>query len=79
MRRKARGWLHPEESERLLRLSSIFEKAMRLFEGDVDAARGWLTTRSLELGEPPLESARTQIGAREVEDLIDRLEQGVFT
>ena len=34
MRRKARGRLQPEESERLLRVSGVFEKAVELFEGD---------------------------------------------
>jgi putative toxin-antitoxin system antitoxin component (TIGR02293 family) len=79
-RRKASGRLAPEESERLLRLSSIFEKAVELFEGDVSGAVNWLTTpkRPLE-GQTPLQYARTEIGAREVENLIGRLEHGVFS
>jgi putative toxin-antitoxin system antitoxin component (TIGR02293 family) len=80
MRRKARGRLEPDESERLLRVSGVFEKAVDLFEGDVDAARRWLTRPNGELGDcTPLDFARTEIGAREVEDLIGRLEHGVFT
>ena len=80
MRRKAAGRLRPDESERLLRICGIFEQAVELFEGDSDAARLWLTTPSPELGgAPPLEFARTEIGAREVEDLIGRLQYGVFT
>lgn len=80
MRRKARGRLQPDESERLLRLSGVFEKAANLFEGDVQAARRWLTTPSTELdNQPPLDFARTEIGSREVENLIGRLEHGVFT
>src|SRR5437016_2463727 len=43
-RRKAAGRLTPEESERLLRVSTVFEKAVELFEGDVQAAVKWLTT-----------------------------------
>jgi len=79
-RRKASGRLAPEESERLLRLSSIFEKAVELFEGDVSGAVNWLTTpkRALE-GQTPLQYARTEVGAREVENLIGRLEHGVFS
>src|SRR6185437_2880556 len=42
MRRKAGGRLLPDESERLLRVSGVFEKAVQLFEGDVDRARRWL-------------------------------------
>jgi putative toxin-antitoxin system antitoxin component (TIGR02293 family) len=80
MRRKAKGRLLPDESERLLRVAGIFEKAAELFEGDVNAARRWLTTGNAELdGQSPLEMVRTEIGAREVEDLVGRLEYGVFS
>ena len=79
-RRRAAGRLAPEESERLLRLSSIFEKAVGLFEGDVSSAVQWLVTpkRTLE-NQTPLQYMRTEIGAREVENLIGRLEHGVFS
>ena len=79
-RRKAAGRLAPEESERLLRLSSIFEKAVDLFEGDVPSAVHWLSVPKRALGNhTPLQYARTEIGAREVENLIGRLEHGVFS
>jgi putative toxin-antitoxin system antitoxin component (TIGR02293 family) len=80
IRRRAGGKLNTEESERLLRLSTVFEKAVGLFEGDARAARRWLATPSMELdNRTPLDFARTEFGAREVEDLIGRLEHGVFT
>jgi putative toxin-antitoxin system antitoxin component (TIGR02293 family) len=80
MRRKAKGRLRPDESERLLRVSGIFERALELFEGDANAARRWLVTpRGALDGQAPLDYARSEIGAREVEDLIGRLEDGVFT
>ena len=79
-RRRAVGKLSPDESERLLRIATIFEKAVDLFEGDVVAARRWLSTPKKALGgETPLNFARTEIGAREVEALIGRLEHGVFS
>ena len=79
-RRKAKGRLRPEESERLLRVSGIFEQSLELFEGEADAARRWLTTPTEDLdNHTPLNFARTEVGAREVEDLIGRLEHGVFT
>lgn len=79
-RRKTAGRLTSEESERLLRVSTIFEKAVELFEGDVAAAVKWLTTSQRTLGyNPPLAYARTELGAREVENLIGRLEHGVFS
>ncbi len=79
-RRKIEGRLRPEESERLLRISTLFERAVELFEGDVPAARTWLTrpARALDY-EQPLTYAQTEVGAREVEHLIGRLEDGVFT
>ena len=79
-RRKASGKLTTEESERLLRIAGIFEDAVDLFEGDVPAAVNWLTTPRKALGDrPPLSYARTEPGAREVENLIGRLEHGIFS
>lgn len=79
-RRKTAGKLAPDESERLLRISNLFEKCVELFEGDVTAAVNWLTTPKKALNqERPLMYARTEFGAREVEDLIGRLEHGVFS
>ena len=43
-RRKSSGRLTSDESEKLLRLSSVFEQAVDLFEGDESNARQWLTT-----------------------------------
>ena len=79
-RRKSKGKFTPEESERLLRLSTVFELAVELFEGDNAAALRWLTAprKALE-GNTPLAYARTEVGAREVENLIGRLEEGVFS
>jgi putative toxin-antitoxin system antitoxin component (TIGR02293 family) len=78
-RRKKEGRLHPEESDRLLRASRVFGRAIALFEGDIEGALGWLSSPQRALGGAvPLEMARTEIGAGEVEDLIGRLEQGVF-
>jgi putative toxin-antitoxin system antitoxin component (TIGR02293 family) len=79
-RRRARGRLGPDESERLLRIATVFEQAADLFEGDAEAAKNWLTTPKKGLGGAvPLQFARTEIGAREVELLIGRLEHGVFS
>jgi putative toxin-antitoxin system antitoxin component (TIGR02293 family) len=78
-RRKSAGRLAPEESERLLRISNIFEKAVELFEGDPEAAVQWLTAPKKALGgQQPIQYSRTEPSAREVENLIGRLEHGVF-
>lgn len=79
-RRKAAGRFAPDESERLLRISTVFEKAVGLFDGDINGAVTWLTTPQRILGNrTPLAYARTEPGARQVEDLIGRLEHGVFS
>ena len=79
-RRKATGRLAPDESGRLLRVATVFEKAVELFEGDVTGAVTWLTTAKKALGhKTPLHYSRTELGAREVENLIGRLEHGVFS
>lgn len=79
-RRKEQGRLEPDESDRLLRFSRIFGKALELFEGNVKAARQWLASPQSGLGgERPMVLAKTDLGAREVEALADRLEHGVLT
>ncbi len=79
-RRKASGKLAPDESERLLRVSLVFEKAVDLFEGRVAQAVAWLSRPKKTLGnESPFDYCRTDLGAREVENLIGRLEHGVFS
>jgi len=79
-RRKSSGRLTSDESEKLLRLSSVFEQAVDLFEGDEANARQWLTTPKKALADQtPLAYSRTELGAREVENLIGRLEHGVFS
>ena len=80
LRRKETGRLQPAESDRVLRTSRLFARAKDLFDGDQEAARGWLMNPQRALGGAvPLEIAKTEVGAREVENLIGRLEQGVFT
>lgn len=77
-RRKEKGRLAPDESDRLLRLTRVFAKALSLFDGDLQAARKWLLSPQPALdGVAPIEFARTEVGAREVENLIGRLEHGI--
>lgn len=78
IRRKTEGRLQPEESDRLLRASRIFGLAIDLFEGDRIAALQWLSAPHRALGgEPPIELIQTDVGTREVESLIGRIEYGV--
>ncbi len=80
LRRKKDGKLQPDESDRLVRLGQIVAKAIRLFEGDQDGARAWLHRPARALGGiAPIRYSQTYLGAQEVEDLIERLEEGVFS
>lgn len=79
-RRKESGRLEPDESDRLARLSRVVARAIELFEGDVEDARGWLTSPVTALGgRTPLDFASMDAGAIEVERLISRLEHGIPT
>ncbi len=70
---------HPDESERLLRVASAFQKAIEVFE-DLDKARQWFSKPKRALGnESPLQFCDTDIGAKEVINLLGRIEQGVFS
>ena len=79
-RRKRTGRLGPDESDRLVRVSRVFARSIELFEGDVESARSWLMRPVLALGGAvPFEMVKTEVGAREVENLITRIEHGVFS
>jgi len=79
-RRKQEGRFRQDESDRLMRVSRIFARALDLFEGDREAAKKWLIEPQQALsGSAPMMISRTEVGALEVERLIGRLEHGVFT
>ena len=78
-RRKNAGRLSFGESERLFRLACLYDKAVEVFE-DPQLARKWLKEPSWALGDvTPLQYADTELGTQEVEDLLGRIEHGVFT
>ncbi len=65
------------ESERTERLARVIAAAEGVWE-DQDDAREWLTQPHPELaGRTPMEAALTELGARRVEEVLDRLEYGL--
>jgi putative toxin-antitoxin system antitoxin component (TIGR02293 family) len=79
-RRKKEKKLSPEESDRLVSISRLLAQTFELFEGNEEAGIRWFTSPNRALGgQSPLEVAATETGTREVENLIGRLEHGVFT
>lgn len=78
-RRAKVGRFNTAESDRLMALMAMFEKACVLFENDAGAASKWMTTPIRGLGtKRPLEMLRTRVETNAVLDLIDRLETGVL-
>ena len=78
-RRKLQGKIDKEESEKLVRYQRLLDKAQNVL-GDAASAREWLTHKQRGLGNAvPLEFAKTEIGAREVENLLGRIEYGVYS
>lgn len=74
---KRRTRLSAAESERTERLARVIAAAEYAWN-DREDAREWLTKPHPELGKrTPLESAMTELGARRVEDLLDRLFYGI--
>lgn len=79
-RRRKAGRLTAEESDRLVRVARLVAMAHEMMRGDEVAARRWLKDRhELLEGESPLERASTEVGGREVEQLIGRLRHGTFS
>jgi putative toxin-antitoxin system antitoxin component (TIGR02293 family) len=77
-RRKQEGKLQTDESERVLRLAKIFDRCKELLE-DKQLARQWFKTPKTALnGKTPLEYADTEPGVQEINDILGRLEHGVY-
>ena len=78
-RRKAAGKLAPAESDRVVRFAWLMSRAVRVMESEEDARR-WLSSPQVGLGGAvPLAYAETEVGAREVEVLLGRIEYGVYS
>jgi len=78
-RRKVGGRLGPSESDRVVRFARLMGKAVGVMESEA-AAREWLAAPQFGLGGAiPLVYAETEVGAREVEDLLGRIEHGVYS
>ncbi len=78
-RRKNSGRLDAAESDRVVRFARLLGRAAAVME-TLDDGRRWLTSPQVGLGGAiPLEYAETEVGAREVENLLGRIEYGVYS
>ena len=70
--------LGPAVSDRVVRFARLLGKAIKMF-GEEDAKQ-WLNSPQFGLGGAvPLDYAKTEVGAREVENLLGRIEYGVYS
>jgi putative toxin-antitoxin system antitoxin component (TIGR02293 family) len=76
-RRKKEKLLTTQESDRVYRLARILAIAEDVL-GSREKAVRWLTKPSRVLGEAPLGLLDTEIGARDVEDELRRIDYGVI-
>ncbi|MGJ8634009.1 MAG: type II RES/Xre toxin-antitoxin system antitoxin [Luteolibacter sp.] len=68
----------PDESERILRVGAVFQKAKEVLV-EKDAAARWMNRPKRALsGLTPLRCCDTEFGAREVDKLLTRIGHGVF-
>jgi putative toxin-antitoxin system antitoxin component (TIGR02293 family) len=75
---EAKSKLKPDESERVARLMRVYVRALEVFE-DRGKAKIWLGNPLRVLGgKSPMELMMSEQGAREVEQVLGRLENGVF-
>ena len=73
------GSLSSEQSDRAWRLSELLVKAAELF-GSKEEAERWFDTPAPALERnKPIELMSSSVGARMVEQLLGRIEHGVYT
>ena len=78
-RRKQTGRLAPDESDKVVRFARLLRQAEEVF-GTGERARQWLSFPQYGLGGAvPLDYARTEVGAREVENLLGCIEYSVYS
>jgi len=77
--RRVRGRFRADESDRLLRLARIAAEATQVL-GSAAKAGDWLHQPNRALGQqPPLQLLDTDLGTRQVEEVLGRIEHGVFS
>ncbi len=77
--RRVTGRLTLSESARVVSFVRLLDKAVAVLGGE-DRARRWLSSPQFGLGGAiPLEYACTEVCANEVENLLGRIEHGVYS
>jgi putative toxin-antitoxin system antitoxin component (TIGR02293 family) len=75
---RRKGRLQRDESDRLTRVARIYAMAEAVL-GSRDAAERWMKAPNWALdGARPLEMLDTEVAAREIEDTLGRIDDGIF-
>lgn len=78
-RRKSSRYLSPIESDRLYRIAYVTLLASEVL-GSLQKARLWLQRENRALaGEPPFRLLDTEIGERQVEEVLLRISHGIYS
>jgi putative toxin-antitoxin system antitoxin component (TIGR02293 family) len=78
-RRKKEQRLQADESDRLLRLARVGAQAAAVL-GDEEKAAQWLRRPNRALGQrAPLDLMDSEIGSRQVEEVLARIEHGIVS
>lgn len=75
--RHRRDRLKPEEGERLVRVASILARAREVWGDEADAAAFLTSPHALLDRSAPIDRALSEIGARQVEEILLRLDLGL--
>lgn len=83
--RTVRNWIQHDKhvprdaTESILAGLQVFDRAVTLFDGDIEAARRWLQTPAPALnGEKPADLLDTVTGANLVLEVVEALEHGIY-
>jgi putative toxin-antitoxin system antitoxin component (TIGR02293 family) len=77
-RRQRQEPLSLDESDRLARVARVYTLAVRVF-GDLEKARRWLSKPKMRFDEQtPLAMLRTDLGGRQVEEMLTQIDEGMF-
>ena len=78
-RRQKSGYLTMFESERVERIARIYGIILSVWEGEEEPARRSMQTKHRLLdNRSPFEASLSELGARQVESILFRIEYGIF-
>ncbi|HEX4140937.1 MAG TPA: antitoxin Xre/MbcA/ParS toxin-binding domain-containing protein [Candidatus Methylacidiphilales bacterium] len=76
---KLNSVLNAPESERVIRLGRVLSMATDVFDDKEEASQWMAESLDVLSGRTPIEMCATDAGAREVEQVLGRIEHGVFS